>query len=141
MNCLLNSCAFCLFVMAVLLSKVIVMLVACLGFLFESAVTVFQSLCVSFLWLQSSVMCCFHMFCLCCCICVSICVFSSVMSGCLWSCCLMVLRCLMSERMFSGRSFWLLRIFPWGMLCLSAVRMMVVRMLLAVWMLSGVCML
>jgi len=83
-NCLLNEVAFCVLFVAVLsLLKCMVQFGVCVGFLFASEDIVFQSLCESFLWFQSSVMCCFQSSCLCCCIWLSICVFSAVMSGCL----------------------------------------------------------
>ena len=114
MNCLLKYCAFCLSVMAVCWPNVIVVFVGGLVFLFERSKMVFQSLCVSFLWLQSSVRCCFQSSCLCCWISVSICVFSVVMFGCSWSCSLRVFRCSISSRMCSGSSLYLFLIFPCG---------------------------
>ena len=71
-NCLLKCCAFCRSVMAMCWSNVMVVFVGGLVFLFERSEMVFQSLCVSFLWLQSSVRCCFQSSCLCCWISVSI---------------------------------------------------------------------
>ena len=44
-NCLLNSCAFCLFVNPALLLKVIVQLYCGFGFLLFSPAIVFHSLC------------------------------------------------------------------------------------------------
>ena len=70
-NCLLNSCAFCLFVSAILLLKVIVELYCCFGFLLFSPAIVFHSLCVFVLWSQVSCRCSAHRSCLCFCIWVS----------------------------------------------------------------------
>ena len=50
---------------------------------------------------------------------------------------LMLFLCVFLHTMWSGRSLKLLCIFPFGMLCLSAISMMFVNILLAVCMLVG----
>ena len=140
-NCLLKACAFCLFVVAVWLLNVIVMLLCCLVFLFVSPAMVFHNMCVLFLWSQFCVRCCFHSSCLCCCIMVSMFLLSSWSCGSLGFCCLVVFLCCMRVRMFSGSSFCVLCILPFGMWCLSACRIMLVSMLFAVCTLSGMFML
>ena len=52
-------------------------------------------------------------------------------------CSLVLFLLLILHLMFSGKSLVLLGIFPFGMLCLSASRMMLVKILFAVCMLSG----
>ena len=64
-NCLLKFSAFCLSVMAIMLLNVMVVFVGGFCFLLESLEIVFQSLCESCLWLQTSVMCSFQSSCLC----------------------------------------------------------------------------
>ena len=46
---------------------------------------------------------------------------------------LMLFLCVILHTMSSGKSLQLLCIFPFGMLCLSAISMMFVKILLAVW--------
>ena len=50
---------------------------------------------------------------------------------------LMLLLCVMLHTMSSGKSLQLLCIFPFGMLCLSAISMMFVKIMLAVCILVG----
>ena len=50
---------------------------------------------------------------------------------------LMVFLCVILHTMSSGKSLQLLRIFPFGMLCLSAISMIFVKILLAVCILVG----
>ena len=135
-NCLLNACAFCLLVMAVCVLKVIVVFGVCGGFLLFSPAMVFQSVCEFVLWSQSFSRCCFHMFVLCCCMSLSMLAFMIGICGSRWLVCLVLFLCSMRSLMFCGRSLCLLCIFPLGMWCLSAVRMMFVSMLFAVCMLS-----
>lgn len=61
------------------------------------------------------------------------------MCGSLESVCLMVLRWSMSVLMFRGRSLCLFLCLPFGMLCLSAVSMVLVSMVFRVCTFSGVC--
>ena len=51
---------------------------------------------------------------------------------------LMLFLCLILHTMWSGKSLQLLYILPFGILCLSAIRMMFVKMILAVCMLMGI---
>ena len=48
-----------------------------------------------------------------------------------------VFLCVIFHTMWSGKSLQLLRILPFGMLCLSAISMMFVKIMLAVCMLVG----
>ena len=50
---------------------------------------------------------------------------------------LMLFLCVILHTMSSGKSLQLLSILPFGMLCLSAISMMFVKILLAVCMLVG----
>ena len=50
---------------------------------------------------------------------------------------LMLFLCVILHTMFSGKSLQLICIFPFGMLCLSAISMMFVKIMLAVCMLVG----
>ena len=50
---------------------------------------------------------------------------------------LMLFRCVILHTMFSGKSLQLLCILPFGMLCLSTISMMYVKIMLAVCMLVG----
>ena len=62
-NCLLNCVVFCLFVIAVMLLKVMVVFGLGLGFLFVKCAIVFHRMCVLYLWSQVvSSRCCFQMF-------------------------------------------------------------------------------
>ena len=51
---------------------------------------------------------------------------------------LMLFTCVILHTMWSGKSLQLLCILPIGMLCLSAIRMMFVKIMLAVCMLLGI---
>ena len=51
---------------------------------------------------------------------------------------LMLFHCVILHTMSSGKSLQLLCIFPFGMLCLSAISIMFVKILLAVCMLVGI---
>ena len=50
----------------------------------------------------------------------------------------MLFLCVILHTMSSGKSLQLLCIFPFGMLCLSAINMMFVKILLAVCILVGI---
>ena len=132
-NCLLKNVVFCLFVIAVLLLKRIVVLGCVLGFLLERPARVFHSMCELVLWSQLSTRCSFQSSVLCCWICLSISAFRVGRVGSEGFCCLMVFRLDIRSRMFCGRSLCLLCCLPLGMLCLSAVSIMFVRMVLAWW--------
>ena len=60
-NCLVNWLAFCLGVIAVYFLKVIVLFVIGVGFLLDSPLIVFHSMCVFRLWSQCPSRCSFHM--------------------------------------------------------------------------------
>ena len=92
-NCLLKCSAFCLSVIAALLSKVMVMFGVCGGFLCARPFRVFQTVWVFALWSQLSVRCCFRSVCLWFCISLSMFAFCCVRSGSLGFCCLVVLSC------------------------------------------------
>ena len=95
MNCLLKCSAFCLSVVAVLLSKVMVMFGVCGGFLCA----------VFILWSQLLyVMCCFQSACLWFCNSLYMFVFCCARSGSLGFCCLVVLRCFNMSLMCTGSS-------------------------------------
>ena len=114
-NCLLNRVAFCLFVMAMVLLKVIVVLGLGRGFLFVRFASVFQSLCVLCLWSQSSSRCCFQRSVLCFCICVSISVFRFGSVGSVGFCLLMLFLFVIRFLMFCGSNLCWLCCFPLGM--------------------------
>ena len=101
---------------------------------------VFQSMCVFVLWSQCCVMCCFHMFYLCFWINVSMFLLRSCSWGSLWFCSLILFLFSIVFLMCCGRSLWFLWIFPFGMLCLSAVNINLVNMLFAVCVFVGGCM-
>ena len=111
-NCLLNDSDFSLFVMAVLLLNFVVLLVACVGFLFMRLEMVFQCMCVFVRWSQFSCRCCFHMSSLCFCMDWSISVLSSDSCGSVWLMCLHSFLWSIRVRMFSGRSLCLFFILP-----------------------------
>ena len=140
-NCLLNCVVFCLFVMAMVLLKVMVVFGFGLGFLLVRCAIVFQSMCVLYLWSQVvSSRCCLQMSVLCCCICVSMSLLRLGSVGSFGFCCLMLFLCVIRSRIFCGRSLCLLCCFPLGMWCLSAVSIMFVSILLAWWGFCGISM-
>ena len=131
-NCLLNCVVFCLFVMAVVLLKVIVVLGFGLGFLFVRCAIVLQSMCVLYLWSHvESSKCCFQISVLWFCIWVSMSLLRFGSVGSLGFCCLMLFLWVIRSLMFCGRSLCLLCCFPFGMWCLSAVSMMFVSIVFA----------
>ena len=77
------------------------------------------------------------MFCLCFCKSEVISSFKSLRAGLQVFALLMLFRCVILHTMFSGKSLQLLCILPFGMLCLSAISMMVVKIRMAVCMLVG----
>ena len=64
--------------------------------------------------------------------------FKSLRAGSQVSALLMLFLCLILHTMSSGKSLQLLCIFPFGMLCLSAISMMFMKILLAVCVLVGI---
>ena len=84
-----------------------------------------------------SVRCSFHMFCLCFCMSEVIFSFRSLRTGSQVFAFLILFLCVILHTMSSGRSLQLLCIFLFGMLCLSAISMIFVKILLAVCILVG----
>ena len=130
-NCLLNMFAFCWLVTAILLLKVIVVFGFVFGFLFDRSANVFQSLCEFVLWSQLSSRCCCQRSILCCSIALSISVLRAGSDGSVGFCCLVVFLRVILSLMCCGKSLCLEWSFPLGMWCLSALSMMLVRILLA----------
>ena len=79
----------------------------------------------------------FNMFCLCFCMPEVISSFRSLRAGSQVYAIFMLFLCVILHTMSSAESLHLLCIFPFGMLCLSAVSMMFVKILLAVCILVG----
>ena len=131
-NCLLKCSAFCLSVMPVLLSKVMVMLGVCGGFLCAMPFKVFQSVSVFALWSQLSVRCCFQSASLWFCISSSMFVFFCARSGSLGFCCPVVFRCFIMFLICSGSSLCVWCIFTFGIWCLSAASMALVSIFVEV---------
>ena len=77
------------------------------------------------------------MFCLCFCMSEVISSFRSLRAGLQVFALLMLFRCVILHTMLSGKSLQLLCILPFGMLCLSAISMMFVKIMLAVCILVG----
>ena len=82
-------------------------------------------------------MCSFHMFCLCFCMSKVIFSFRSLRSGSQAFALLMLFLCVILHTMSSGKSLQLLCILPFGMLCLSAISMMFVKIMSAMCILVG----
>ena len=98
---------------------------------------VFQIMCVLCLWSQCASNCSFHRFCLCLCMTEIISSFKSLRAGSPVFALLMLFLCVILHTMWSGKSLQLLCILPFGMFCLSAIRMFG-KILLAVCMLVGI---
>ena len=81
--------------------------------------------------------CSFHMFCVCFCISEVISSFMSLRAGSQVFPFRMLFLGVILYNMWSGKSMQLLCILPFGMLCLSAISMMFVKIMLAVCMLVG----
>ena len=77
-------------------------------------------------------MCSFHMFCLCFCMSEIISSFRSLRSGSQVFALRMLFLCVILHTLSSGKSLQLLCILPFGMLCLSVISMMFVKIMLAV---------
>ena len=114
-NCLVNWLAFCLGVIAVLFLKVIVLFVMVVGFLLDSPLIVFHSMCVFRLWSQYPSRCSFHMPDLCVCMAWLMSLFkcSSLLS--VGSFALIMSRSFICALMFSGSRGLLGLILPFGM--------------------------
>ena len=83
-------------------------------------------------------MCSYHMFCLCFCMSELISSFRSLRAESQVFSLLMLFLCVILHNMSLGKSLQLLCILAFGMLCLSAISMMFVKILLAVCMLVGI---
>ena len=81
--------------------------------------------------------CSFHRFCLCFSMSEVISSFKSLRAGLHVFTLLMLFLCVILHTIWSGKSLQLLCILLFGMLCLSAIRMMFVKIMLAVCMLVG----
>ena len=114
-NCLVNWLAFCLGVIAVLFFKVIVLFVMGVGFLLDSPLIVFHSMCVFRLWSQCPSRCSFHMPDLCVCMAWLMSLFkcSSLLS--VGSFALIMSRSFICALMFTGSRGLLGLILPFGM--------------------------
>ena len=81
--------------------------------------------------------CSFHRFCLCFCMSEVISSFKSLRAGAQVFALLMLFLCVILHTIWSGKSLQLLCFLPFGMLCLSAICMMFVKIMLAVCMFLG----
>ena len=97
----------------------------------------FRGMCVLCLRSQCASKCSFHMFCLCFCMSEVISSFKSLRAGSQVFALLMLFLWVILHTMWSGKSLQLLYILPSGMLCLSTISMMFVKIQLAVCMLVG----
>ena len=107
------------------------------GALLDRLCMVFHKMCVLCLSSQCASKCSFHMFCLCFCMSEGISSFKSLRAGSQEFTLLMLFLWVILHIMWSGKSLQLLCILPFGMLCLSDISMMFVKILLAVCMLVG----
>ena len=108
-NSLVKQFAICLGVVVLLVNVVVLFCVLCL-----------RSQCAS--------RCTFHMFCLCSCMLEVTSSFKSLRAGSQVFALLMLFLCVILHIMWSGKSLQLLYILPFGMLCLSAISMMFVKL-------------
>ena len=92
-------------------------------------------MCVLCLWYQCASKCSFHRFSLCVCMSEVISSFKSLRAGSHLLAFLMLFLCVSLHNIWSGKSLQLLCILPFGMLCLSAISMMLVKSMLTVCML------
>ena len=133
-ECLLNVFAICVGEVTVFSFKVIVFF---FGVLLANPCIVFQRVCVLCLCSQCVSRCSLHMSDLCVCMRDVILEFSSEIEGSLAFCTLMLYMCSILCLMCSGSSLHVECILPFVMLCLSAWRMMFVKMVFAVCMSGG----
>ena len=97
---------------------------------------VFQGMCVLCLWSQCASKCSFYRLCLCFCMSEVISSFKSLIAGSQVFALLMLSLCVILHTIWSGKSLQFLRIFPFGMVCSSAISIFV-KKLLAVCILVG----
>ena len=135
-NCLVKQFAI-LGVFSILLLKVMELLCVVGGDILDRPCMVFHRMCVLCLWSQWAYRCSFHMFCLCFCMSDVISSFRSLRNESQVFAFRMVFLCVILHTMSSGKSLQLLCIFPFCMLCLSAISMMYVKIMLAVCILVG----
>ena len=95
---------------------------------------VFQMKCVLCMWSQCASRCSFNMFCLCFCMLQVIFSFKSLRAGSQVDL-LMLFRCVSLHTMWSGKILQFLCNLTFGMLCVSDISMMFVKIMLAVCML------
>ena len=135
--CLLKQFAICLGVFAILLLNVMDLLNVVGGAPLDRPCMVFQRMCVLCMCSQWAFRCSFHLFRLCFCMSEVISLFKSLRDGSQVSALLMLFPGVILRIMSSGRSLQLLCILPFGMVCLSAISMMLVKIMLAVCILVG----
>ena len=116
--CLMKQFAICLSVFVILLLNGMEVFSVGGDALLDRLCMVFQRICV--LCLGS-----FYMFCLCFCMSEVISSFKSLRAGSQVFALLMLFFCMILHTMWSGKNLQLLSILPFGMLCLSAISMMV----------------
>ena len=129
--------AICLGGFVILLLNVMELLSVVIGAILDRPGMAFHRMCVFCLWSQSASRCSFHMFCLCFCMSDVISSFRSFRAGSHVFALLMLFLCVIMHTMSSYRSLQLLCIISFGMLCLSAISMMYVKILLAAGILVG----
>ena len=139
MSCELRVCEWFGEQFAIFLGVVVILLLSVGGAaLLDRPCIVFQRMCVLCLWSQCASRCSIHRFCLCVCMLEVISSFRSFRAGSQVFALLMLFLCVILHSMWSGKSLQLLCILPFGILCLSAIRIMFVKILLAVCMLVGI---
>ena len=116
------------YVWLVLLLNVMQLLSVVGGALLDRTYMVFHRMCVLCLWSQRASRCSFQMFCMS----EVISSFRSLRDGSQVFALLLLFLCVIVHTMSSGKSLQLLCIFPFGMLGLSAISMMFVKIMLAV---------
>ena len=126
-NCLVKQFAMCLGVVAILLLNVMEVFRVCGGALLDRPCMVFQSVCCA--CDPNERLSAFHMFYLCFCMSEVISSFRSLRAGSQVFALLMLFLCVILHTMSSGKSLQLLCILPFGMLCLSAISMMFVKIM------------
>ena len=127
----------CLGVVAILLLKVMDVFSVGGGAPLDRPYMVFQRMRVLCLLSHCASKCSFHRFCLCFCMSEVISSFKSLRAVSQVFAPRMLFLCVILHTMWSGKSLQLLCILPFGMLCLSAISMMIVQIMLAMCMLVG----
>ena len=135
MNCFPKQFTISLGVVAILLCNISEVLGVGEGALLDRPCMVFQRMYVLCLWFRCASRCSFPWFCLCLYMSEVISSFRSLRAGSQVFVLLMLFLCVILHTMWSDKSLQLLCILHSGILCLSAIRMMFVKILLAVCML------